>query len=110
MAEYFKKVMVSERLPKKEGWHVTDNGDRYFKKDWIYDFDIIDRGVGWWLEESEGHVLTDEELKETKRTEAIKFLETIRSYEHENSELIAFDERSSEELYDLYLTTKEDGK
>lgn len=110
MAEYFKKVMVSERRPKEKGVYQTEVGPMNFDPEDIYQVYHWKQAVEWWLYESKGNILTDEELKETKRTEAIKFLETIRSYEHENRELIAFDERSSEELYDLYLTTKEDGK
>jgi hypothetical protein len=42
-------ISVKERLPEKEGKYLTNNGQRYFKKDWIYNFDLIDKDVTHWI-------------------------------------------------------------
>jgi hypothetical protein len=41
------------------------------------------------------------------RQELIDFLDTIRDYERESHTMLAFDERESGEIVDIYLSTTE---
>lgn len=45
----------------------------------------------------------DNELKRFKQI-AVDFLDSIRGYERENGQKICFDERSSEELFEIFKT------
>ena len=53
-----------------------------------------------------GIEVTNEEAKKcmdaARRDEAIAFLEKIRDYEHESGNQICYDERTSEQLYQLF--------
>lgn len=46
MQTVFKKVMVSDRSPSKEGYYLTDKGNVYFR-------DTFYTWIDWWLEEVE---------------------------------------------------------
>lgn len=53
------------------------------------------------------YIFTEEELEAyvnaKQREVAVSFLDSIRMYEHESGNTIYYDERSSEELFDIYL-------
>lgn len=53
------------------------------------------------------YIFTKEELESyvnaKQREVAVSFLDSIRMYEHESGNTIYYDERSSEELFDIYL-------
>jgi len=47
------------------------------------------------------------ESKEPKPSDAVEFLDAIREYERESGNKICYDERTSDELYQQFLTTKQ---
>jgi hypothetical protein len=51
-------------------------------------------------------IVCREVAKEYAKQECIQFLNDIRDYEHENGQAITYDERDSEELYEVHLQHK----
>lgn len=68
-------------------------------KEAVYDKSIKGYKLGVELKKQFGYFHTKEELEKIIGDACIKFLDTIRDYEHESKELICDDERSSEVLY-----------
>jgi len=61
------------------------------------------------ITENQGLKLYKDNEVERFRKLAIEFLDSIRDYERESGNKICFDERGSEELYDIFLKDRRNG-